>query len=714
MNVEEKFLDIVKNKYNNSETILSALNFAKIAHKGQFRDSGEPYIVHPLCVAIILSEYGLDEPAIVAALFHDLIEDTSTTFKQIKEGFGKEVEQLVKGVTKVNSIKTYLSGQNQNYESLRRMFISMAKDIRVVLIKLADRLHNMRTLDSLSHERQIKIATETENIYVPLADRLGLCSLHGELDDLCLLYLHPNEYHEIESDINRRYTKCRQILQTLEKELKEILVSLGIKGEVYGRIKHISSIYHKLKRISADKIFDYIALRVIVKTIPNCYAVLGAIHNKWKPIAGLIKDYIASPKLNGYQSLHSTLLTSSGVPFELQIRTQEMHKTCEYGIAAHWRYKDGDNHDSVDFAQKLDSIKQMVESNKILKDSEDFVNAIRLDFETSEIWVFTPQNKVISLQKGSTPIDFAYAIHSKIGNNCVGAKINGKMTNLDTKLETGDKVEIITSPHDKAPSRDWLNIVCMSSTKSKIRSYFRKEMKSENIERGKEMLDLEAKNRGLVLQTLLTKEGLNAVYKTYTLSSEEDLYAAVGSASVSTNQILNRLISEKQARERKTRIGEPAGSFVKTAKATKNNQGVLVYGEDDVLVKLCKNCSPIPGDEIVGFSVGHGITVHRKDCDCITSIEKEREVAVSWIGETADEYYNVNFDLKIVDDAKILTEIINILSTKKIYINSITAKTHTAAYSIAELSLNVKNMAEMQEIINKLSEINGVLDIKRK
>ena len=714
MDIEKKFLEIVKSKYNNSETILQALNFAKATHSGQFRDSGEPYIVHPISVAIILTEYGLDEPAIIAALFHDLIEDTNTTFKQIKEFFGKEVEQLVKGVTKVSSIKTYLTGQTQNYESLRRMFISMAKDIRVVLIKLADRLHNMRTLGSLSRERQIRIATETENIYVPLADRLGLCGMRGELADLCLLYLHPEEYHEIEADINRRYTKCKQLLESLEKDLRQIVKNLNIDGKVYGRIKHISSIHHKLKRTSADKIFDFIALRVVVDSIPNCYAVLGAIHNKWKPIAGLIKDYIASPKLNGYQSLHSTLLTPSGAPFELQIRTEEMHKYCEYGIAAHWRYKDGDNHDSKEFAEKLDSIKQMVESNKILKDSKNFVDAIRLDFETSEIWVFTPQNKVINLQKGSTPIDFAYAIHSKIGNNCVGAKINGKMAHLDTKLETGDKVEIITSPHDKAPSRDWLNIVCMSSTKSKIRSYFRKEMKAENIERGKQMLELEAKNRGLSLSALFTKEALNAVYKTYTLSSEEDLFAAIGSASVSTNQILNRLVSEKQAHEKKFKAGEPAGSFVKGAKPTKNNQGVLVYGEDDVLVKLCKNCSPIPGDDIVGFSVGHGITVHRKDCSCITTIEKEREVAVSWIGEDSIENYNVNFDLKIVDDAKILTDIINVLSIKKIYINSITAKTHTKDYSIAELSINVKNMAEMQDIINKISQINGVLDIKRK
>ena len=714
MSIEEQFREIVEKKYDNSPAIITALEEAKRIHDGQKRESGEPFVVHPISVAIILTEYGLDEPAIVAALLHDSVEDTRTTYKEIKEKFGKEVEDLVRGVTKVGGIKKYYTLQQQNNESLRRMFISMSKDIRVVLIKLADRLHNMRTLQYLSQDRQIAMAQETNDIYVPLADRLGLCSMRGDLEDYCLKYLHPKEYKEIENDIQRRYAKSKQLCETIETQLKKILAQLNIKGEVYGRIKHISSIYKKIQKVGSDKIYDIVAHRVIVDNVQDCYAVLGAIHNKWKPVAGRIKDYIATPKLNGYRSLHSTLLTPQGMPFELQIRTWEMHKTCEYGIAAHWRYKDGDSRDSKEFSEKLDSIKYMVETNKVLKDSKDFVNAIKLDFETSEIWVLTPHNKVVNLQKGSTPIDFAYAVHTSIGHNCVGAKVNGKMVPLSTKLETGDKVEIVTSPHDKAPSRDWLNVACMASTKSKIRAYFRKEMKAENIENGRLMLELEAKNKGYTLSQLFVKESLDSIFKTYTFSSEDDLFASIGAGSLTTNQVLNRLIADKKIRDKKERSSDLAGSYINTGIKSTTNQGVLVYGEDDVLVRLCKSCSPVPGDDIVGFSVGRGITVHRKDCSCIKDIARERQVDVSWIKEQSDSFYNVNLYLKIEDKSQVLTDIINALSIKKVSINSIIAKAHASSHGVVELSVKIKDSAQLQDIINKLSEIPGVFEIFRK
>lgn len=711
MELEEKFKSIVAKNYDNSKLILKALEFAKSAHAGQTRESGEDYIIHPLSVALILTDYGLDETAISAALLHDVVEDTSVTHKQLNEQFGKDVEELVKGVTKIAYIKKYVSSEKQNFESLRRMFVSMAKDIRVVLIKLADRLHNMRTLQYLSRARQQKIARETQEIYVPLAERLGLCSMRGELEDLCLMYLEPEAYANLEQEMQRKFTKRSTLVKQIENELKSLLKQLNIKGEVYGRFKHFSSIYKKMQKQGTEKIYDIIAHRVIVDDVKDCYAVLGAVHNKWKPVAGRIKDYIASPKVNGYQSLHTTLLTSEGVPFEVQIRTHQMHKTCEYGIAAHWRYKDGGK-DSKDYEEKLDSIKRMVESNKKLKDSENFINALKMDFSTGEIWVFTPKRKVVNLPELSTPIDFAYAIHSSLGHRCIGAKVNGKMVSLATQLETGDVVEIITSPHDKAPSRDWLTVARAPSTRSKIRAYFRREMKEENIENGKAILELDAKNRGYVYSALATTEAVAVILKTYNLSSIDDMLASVGVGSLTSNQVIGRMIAEKITREKKQRqIAQK--QVVKPHAISKTNQGISVYGDDDVLVRLCKSCSPVPGDIIVGYSVGRGITVHRQDCPCTKNLEASRRVDVAWIASTQNLQYNVNIEIKTEDKADVLTAIINSLSMKKVTINSIVAKA-LSSYSVVDLSIRVASASQTQEVINKLSEINGVLDIKRK
>lgn len=709
----EKFLEIIKNNYNNSPEILKAFEFAKNAHNDQVRDSGEPYIIHPVAAATILTDYGLDEPAIIACLLHDVVEDAQVTYKQIRDTFGKEVEEMVKGVTKIGSVKKYVSAEQQDIESLRRMFVIMAKDIRVVLIKLADRLHNMRTLNYLSPARQKKIATETKEIYVPLADRLGLCSMRAELEDLCLFYLNNAAYRDLEEQLKRKYTKRKTLVHEIEVQLRAILRSLGIKGEVTGRFKHFSSIYKKMQQHGTEKIYDIIAHRVIVDDVKDCYAVLGAIHNKWKPVPGRIKDYIASPKVNGYQSLHTTLLTPDGIPFEVQIRTHEMHKTCEYGIAAHWRYKDGGGTDNKEYEAKLDSIKQMVESNKQLKDSKNFVNAIKMDFNTGEIWAFTPKRKVVNLPAGSTPIDFAYSIHTNLGHNCTGAKVNGKIVSLATKLETGDVVEIITAPHEKAPSRDWLNIVRSPSAKKHIRAYFKREMKAENIEKGKTMLELEAQAKGYTFEQLATEQALKCVFKTYSFSSLDDMFASVGAGSLTTNQVIGRLVAEKINHEKKNRAMQINQKPNKTVSSSSTNKGVLVYGDDHVLVRLCKSCSPVPGDKIVGYSVGRGITIHREGCPCTKTIEKEREVEVEWIDKDNSDF-NVNIEIQSEDRAQVLTDIINALSLKKVYINSISARARTTAYSLIDLSVRVKNSAETQEVINKLSDVLGVISVRRK
>lgn len=712
MNLENKFLDIINKSYQlEKDQIKKALAFAKNAHNGQLRESGEPYVNHPISVAIILTEYGLDAPAIIAALLHDVLEDTPTTQKQIKEAFGNEVEELVKGVTKISSIKKYLSSEERDIESLRRLFVSTAKDIRVVLVKLADRLHNMRTLQFLNAQRQQKVAKETKEIYVPLAERLGLCSMRGELEDLCLKYLMPKEYKDLETNLLKKYTKRKTLIEEIEKELRGLLKDLGIKGEVYGRFKHFSSIYNKLQKMGTEKIYDIIAHRVIVNNVKECYEVLGSVHNKWKPVPGRIKDYIANPKVNGYKSLHTTVLTKDGIPFEIQIRTYEMHKICEYGVAAHWRYKDGGKNNN-DLNNKLESIKQIIDSNKKLKDSKNFLNMVAMDLGTNEIWVFTPKRKVINLPENSTPIDFAYAIHTSLGHRCIGAKVNDKIVSLATKLETGDVIEILTSPNPKAPSRDWLNFVRSANARNKIRSYFKHEMKSENIQRGKEMLELEAKNRKYSYSNLETKESLRAIFKTYNFKSIEDMYASVGVGSLTTNQIIGRMIEEKTKSEKILKKSSTINKL-QPQKTTISNQGILVYGEEDVIVRLCKNCSPLPGDNIVGFSVGKGITIHREGCDCIKTIPKERKITVSWMDGENNLNYNLNLEIKIEDKSSVLSSVLNALSAKNYYISTITAKTHAKTFAIVKLSVLVKNLQQFQDIKNILSQIQGILEIKR-
>ncbi|MEG1582122.1 MAG: bifunctional (p)ppGpp synthetase/guanosine-3',5'-bis(diphosphate) 3'-pyrophosphohydrolase [Clostridia bacterium] len=705
----DKFITKVKKQYKNADKILEAYSFAMERHSEQIRASNEPYINHCVAVAELLMELNMDEATICAGLLHDTVEDTKTTYKDIKDKFGKEVEDLVKGVTKIAMFKVQ-NVHEQQIETLRKMFLTMSKDIRVVIIKLCDRLHNMRTLSFLPYSKQIRIAQETKDIFVPLAERLGMCTIRGEMEDLCFYYLQPDEYKALEDDLSKKYDKRKLLVETITKQLKKMLKEMGIEGEVYGRFKHFSSIYKKLQNKGTEKIYDIIGHRVIVDTIPECYEILGAVHNKWKPVPGRIKDYIASPKVNGYRSLHTTLLTESGQPFELQIRTHEMHKICEYGIAAHWRYKDGGSK-AQQLDNKLDSIKQMVEQSKEYKDSENFVNALRSELSTGSIWVFTPLRKIIELKEESTPIDFAYAIHSGLGNNCIGAKVNDKIVPLNKKLETGDIVEILTSASPKGPSRDWLNFVKTTCARNKIRAYFKIEMKDDNIKIGKTMLEQEAKNKGYSLSSLLNNDTFKPLQKTYNFNTLEEMYSVIGSAGLTTNQIIGRLIADKKLIERQLRKDETLKKS--KDKSILSSSGVLVYGDSDILVKLSKCCSPIPGDEIVGYSVGKGISIHRVDCPNIKNIDIERKVDVSWATESLNTNYEISLKITGNNATNLVNKITSSLSLQSITLTGLNAKMNSDGLTIVEISIKIKSQTQAREIINKLSQIEGVFEVIR-
>ena len=707
---EQEFLQRIHQKYENADLIEKAYFFAKEKHAGQKRDSGEPYIIHPMAVANILIDLRMDATIVIAALLHDTIEDTKTTYKEIKELFGKEVEMLVKGLTKVGIVKLRGHEEEQQKATLRRMLLTMGKDVRVVIIKLADRLHNMRTLNYKSREKQIKIAKETKEIFVPLCERIGVCSIRAEMDDLCLYYLHPEEYKKLEAEIERKFEKRQIQIKRITHELEALLKKLHIQGEVNGRFKHISSIYRKqVKKEGIEKIYDIIGLRIMVQTVPECYSVLGAVHNHWKPLSGRIKDYIANPKPNGYQSLHTTCLLEDGTPFEVQIRTFDMHKICEYGLAAHWRYKGG-SADALNLESKLDTIKQIVENNKNTKNPDAFIKNLQFDLSVDRIWTFTPNRKVIELKEQSTPIDFAYAIHSDLGHNCMGAKVNGKLVPLTTPLQSGDMVEIITSPQPKAPSRDWLNIVKTSQARNRIRSYFRNMMKDENIKTGKTMLEAEAKTKGLPLNSLLTEETFALLQKTYNFANIDELYASIGAGSLTSHQIIQRLLAEKRNQEKQEKKMAQTGV---TPTQLQSVGGVLVCGEANIPVKLAKCCSPVPGDEIVGYSVGRGITIHRVDCKNCKNIAPERKLNVCWANANTETSFEAQLHIYAQNITGLMNKITTLISMANIPIVQIQAKTNPNQTAYIKLSVMLKQREQIRELINKLSQIEGIIEVKR-
>ena len=707
----DNFLEKVKKLFGNDdyEKIKHALAYANFKHAGQTRSSGEPYIIHPIAVAEILLDYGIDADTIISALLHDVLEDTDTKMSELKSTFGSEVAELVNGVSRVKTLN-YKSHEQENTESIRKMFVAMAKDIRVIMIKLADRLNNMRTLENMSPEHKVRKSMDTRDVYIPIAERLGLGSIKGELEDICFKYLHPKEYEEISEMLEGRLKKHQKSLDEVNAKLKRILTNIGIKGEVKSRIKRKFSVYKKSKAKGLDSIYDLLAHRVLVSSVKDCYYILGEIHNHWKPVPGRIKDYIAAPKKNGYQSLHTTLLTEDGMPFEVQIRTNEMHRVCEFGIAAHWQYKNNIEKSS-DLDKKLSFLRQILEESKEISDAKTFLSIAKTDLYTNEIFVFTPKNKVIQLTENSTPIDFAYAIHSDLGNKCTGARVNGKMMGLTTKLKNGDIVEIITSQSSKGPSRDWLKLAKTASARTKIKQFFKREMKDENIHLGKEMLEMEAKRKNTTLNELLSHEGaVRRVLDHKNFMDTDDLFASVGYGGITASLVVTHLmgeirIDEKQEEKKMKKLAKPVNT---------NKIGVRVKGVEDVFVRLAGCCNPIPHDDIIGFvTFGSGIAVHRADCPNIRKNNGERLVKVFW-DDKISSHYNATINLTAEDRHMIINEITFTLgSIPNVSLTGISAQTNKGKAQVT-VQVQVVSYDQITEIINKLGAIDGVKTVFRK
>ena len=712
----DELLQKLKKNFSEAEfqELKAAYDFSAAAHEGQKRQTGEPYFIHPCAVVNILVDLGFDDVStLVAAFLHDVLEDTPVTSDELEQKFGKEVLELVEGVTKLDKIK-FVSAEDEQAENLRKMFFAMAKDYRVIIIKLADRLHNMRTLDALKPEKQIKIATQSLKIYAPLAGRLGLSFVKCELEDLAMRYLYPDDYYELVEFIKTKSKERQQFIEKICDELKAKLQELGIEGEVNGRQKHLYGIYKKMLKQgkNIEQIYDISAVRVIVNEVQDCYTVLGAIHTMWMPLPGRFKDYIAMPKPNGYQSLHTTVITKFKETFEIQIRTYEMHRIAEYGIAAHWKYKEGKT-GATKIDDQINWLREVMDTQRESSDSHEFLENIEGNVFTDEVYVFTPKGKVLNLPVGSTTVDFAYAIHSAVGNKCIGAKVNGKIVPLNTVLNTGDIVEILTTNSGKGPSRDWIKFVKTASARTKIRQYFKKEMKEENIKRGKDMLEREAKRRGYNLSELLSTAGLNYIMNRYTLSSIDDLYASVGFGGLTTNQIIVKLIDYfKRDLLSKNPVAEIKTTST-TGKSSSGN-GCLIRGYDDFLVRLSHCCNPVPGDKIVGYvSRGRGVSVHCVDCPNVKNMEPERLIEAKW-----DDVISQNFlaSLKIYCENKggILAAVTTIISNMKISITGAFARSDNDN-GTAEITvmLEVKSTDQVEDVIKKLKTLPEVIDVHR-
>ena len=684
-----------------------AYDFAKAAHESQKRASGEEYFIHPCFVASILVDLGLDSATIAAAFLHDVIEDTSVSENDIKNAFGQEVLELVLGVTKLEKIE-FTSREEEQAENFRKLFVAMAKDIRVIIIKLADRLHNMRSLNFLSHERQQRVARETLEIYAPLAGRLGISQIKCELEDLCLKYLEPDAYEFLVVNIEERLKENENFIEKVISDVRVILNDSNINAEVFGRKKHLYSIYRKMKERGKtfDQIFDIVAIRIIVNTVDECYEVFGKIHNKWKPVPGRIKDYIATPKPNMYRSLHTTVVTNFGRFFEIQIRTFEMNHAAEYGIAAHWKYKEKRDGDDLD--TRLAWIREVMEWQGGLKDSKEFLNSLKGDIYSSEVLVFTPKGDVISLPKGATPLDFAYNIHSQIGNKCVGAKVNSKMVPLNTLLSVGDIVEIITSQNSKGPSWDWLKIVKSPSARVKIKQFFKKEMKEDNVKTGKVMLEEEAKRRGYKLSDLLNDESFLVISSKLSFNGQEEMFASVGYGAVTSSQVIIKLIDFYRKRQPQQELPKMFSS------PSARTSGVIVKGMTGILVRFAGCCNPVPGDDIIGFiSRGHGVTVHRRDCPNLKNVDTDRLIEVSWADKNTSAF---NAGIKVIGhaQAEILTIVAAQCAVQKLEIMSTNGRTDGKTGRVTidfNIRLNDKN--ELDKLISKISQASRIIDVFR-
>lgn len=744
---EDLYVDLIASirKYHPSTDITlieQAYKVAYHAHEGQVRKSGEAYIIHPLCVAIILAELELDKETIAAGLLHDVLEDTVMTEEQMKEKFGEEVLLLVDGVTKLQHLHLTDNvkdpkDKNANRlemqaENLRKMFLAMAKDIRVIMIKLADRLHNMRTLRYQSREAQLRIARETQEIYCPIAQRLGISKLKIELDDLSLKYLEPEAYYELVEKIAVHKSIRDDYVRRLVDEVREYIDMAGIKAEISGRAKHFFSIYKKMvnQNKTIDQIYDLFAIRIIVDSIKDCYAALGIMHEKYKPIPGRFKDYIAMPKPNMYQSLHTTLIGPSGQPFEIQIRTFEMHRTAEYGIAAHWKYKETNNNTvtatTVTEEEKLSWLRQILEWQQEMSDNKEFMSLLKsdLDLFSDTVFCFTPSGDVKNLPMGSNTIDFAYSIHSAVGNKMVGAKVNGKLVPIDYVIRNGDRIEVITSQNSKGPSRDWLNIVKSTQAKNKINQWFRSELKEENILRGKEMLANCAKSKGISFSDINRPEYQEKILRKYGFHDWKSCLATVGHGGLKESQIINRMYEEYRKDHPVTvtdqDILESIGENPQSPRMGQSKNGIIVKGIYDVAVHFSKCCSPVPGDEIVGFVTrGRGISIHRTDCVNVmhlSELEKVRLIDAEWQnGTDAGEFGDYQADLKIFcqDRSGLLVDITRVFTETGINISGIHSKTSKQGIATIEVTFQTKGRDQITRIVEKIRQVDSVIDIER-
>lgn len=713
---------------NDLQMIEKAYKFAKASHGEQRRKSGEPYIIHPLHTAIILADLELDKESIMAGLLHDVMEDTSVTREIMIKEFGEEVTDLVDGVTKLTKLDYDVDKVEKQAENLRKMFLAMAKDIRVILIKLADRLHNMRTLMYMKPEKQKEKSKETMDIYAPIADRLGISKIKIELDDLALRYLEPDKYKELVAGVHERLEHREEFMSNLIAEVAGHIEKAGIKATIDGRVKHYFSIYKKMamQNKTLDQIYDVFAVRIIVDSVMDCYGALGIIHEKYTPVPGRFKDYIAMPKQNMYQSLHTTLIGPNGQPFEIQIRTFEMHKTAEYGIAAHWKYKENITGDGDNEEQKIAWLRQILEWQRDMSDNHEFIDLLKDDLNmfSERVYCFTPNGDVKNLPSGSTPIDFAYSIHSAVGNKMVGARVNGKMVNIDYKIQNGDRVEIITSNNSTGPSMDWLKIVKSTQAKNKINIWFKQQNKEENIIKGKELIEKYCKSKGIVLSDILKPEYMEKVRLKYSYKNWESLIASVGHGGLKEGQIVNKLLSEYE----KEHIEEVTDEdIIRETNASQNNEnrrngsksGIIVEGMDDVAVRFSKCCSPVPGDEIVGFVTrGRGVSIHRTDCINIMNlpdIERGRLIEASWAADEGNQDGKYMTEIVIYANNRIgiLTDLSKIFTERNIDVNSINSRTSKSDIATISMTFAIQGTEELNSLIAKIRTIDSIIDIER-
>ncbi len=710
------------NRRSDTKLIMKAYKCAEENHRGQCRKSGEPYIIHPLSVAYILAKIGLDDATICAALLHDVVEDTDVTYEQMKKEFGEEISAMVDGVTKLSTIQ-YTSAKEMQVEDYRKMFLAMGKDIRVILIKLADRLHNMRTLKALKRDRQIAISEETLDLYAPLANRLGMYSLKWELEDLAFKYLYPEEYRELVEGLDRKREERLQFIERIMEQIRIELKQQHIDAEITGRAKHLYSIYRKMKRDNKtlDQIYDLFALRILVNSVKDCYAALGVVHELYNPMPGRFKDYISVPKKNMYQSLHTTLIGEKGTPFEVQIRTWSMHQIAEFGIAAHWAYKEANKNKKSNVIveeDKLSWIRETLEWQKDVRDPEEFLKTLKTELFEDEVYVFTPRGDIKVLPKGATPIDFAYAIHAEVGHRMIGCKINSKMMPIATPLENGDIVDIMTSETPKGPSRDWLKFIKSSSAKTKIQQWFKKEQREENIIKGKEILEKEIKRIGMTTQEIYKPNYIEVALARYKYNSLDDMYASVGFGAISPMKIIARMLEEYRKEHKEADIEEKIVELTqeKRIKSKPSKTGIIVEGIDNCLVKLSKCCNPVPGDEIIGYiTKGRGVSVHRADCINISNLlsEEGRMIGVQWANEEKASY-TVDIEVFANDRLGLLADILREVQNTKNKVLAINAKTNKDRVVVIEFTVEVSSLDSLNNVLKVTRKIDSVYEVKRK